>query len=122
MADLLSFNGPLWSGDAFYQPPREWHIVTSDAAGAKTVVFRVLPQGQPMVVKSNKARWCWLTNRMQRTKVGAKRRVSPSLGSVRRWRDPQPSYALQETRDVGNSPRPAEEELPMGNVGPEGKP
>lgn len=40
----------LRSGDGFYQPPGEWHVVTSGAAGAKTVVFRVLPQGQPMVV------------------------------------------------------------------------
>ncbi|MEN8158504.1 MAG: cupin domain-containing protein [Myxococcota bacterium] len=40
----------LRAGDSFYQPPMEWHVVSTGPAGAKTVVFRVLEQGQPMVV------------------------------------------------------------------------
>ena len=37
-------------GDSFYQPPGEWHIISTGAVGAKTVVFRVLQQGQDPVV------------------------------------------------------------------------
>ncbi len=40
----------LSAGDSFYQPPGEWHIISTGAAGAKTIVFRVLQKGQPMVV------------------------------------------------------------------------
>ena len=32
----------LETGGSFYQPPGEWHVVTTGAAGAKTVVFRVI--------------------------------------------------------------------------------
>ncbi len=40
----------LHAGASFYQPPGEWHIVNAAAEGAKTVVFRVLKKGQPMIV------------------------------------------------------------------------
>jgi quercetin dioxygenase-like cupin family protein len=40
----------LEAGDSFYQPPGEWHVVSTGAPGAKTVVFRVVESGQPMVV------------------------------------------------------------------------
>ena len=40
----------LKAGDSFYQPPGEWHIVGTTAGGARTVVFRVLKKGQPMIV------------------------------------------------------------------------
>jgi quercetin dioxygenase-like cupin family protein len=40
----------LEAGDSFYQPPGEWHVVSTGAAGARTVVFRVIETGQPMVV------------------------------------------------------------------------
>jgi quercetin dioxygenase-like cupin family protein len=41
----------LNSGDTFYQPPGEWHIVTTASEGAKTLVFRIVKRGQPMVVE-----------------------------------------------------------------------
>ncbi len=40
----------LEAGASFYQPPGEWHAVGTSAEGARTVVFRVLEKGQPMVV------------------------------------------------------------------------
>ena len=40
----------LKAGASFYQPPGEWHVVSTSAEGAKTVVFRVLKKGQPMIV------------------------------------------------------------------------
>jgi quercetin dioxygenase-like cupin family protein len=40
----------LEAGDSFYQPPGEWHSVSTGATGARTVVFRVIERGQPMVV------------------------------------------------------------------------
>ena len=40
----------LEAGTSFYQPPGEWHIVDTGTEGAKTVVFRVLKKGQPMIV------------------------------------------------------------------------
>jgi quercetin dioxygenase-like cupin family protein len=40
----------LKAGSSFYQPPGEWHVVRTHAEGARTVVFRVLEKGQPMVV------------------------------------------------------------------------
>ena len=40
----------LKAGASFYQPPGEWHVVGTSAEGARTVVFRVLEKGQPMVV------------------------------------------------------------------------
>ncbi len=40
----------LKAGDSFYQPPGKWHVVSTSSEGAKTVVFRVLKKGQPMVV------------------------------------------------------------------------
>ena len=42
----------LRAGASFYQPPGEWHIVSTAAEGAKAVVFRVLEKGQPMSVAS----------------------------------------------------------------------
>ena len=38
------------AGTSFYQPPGEWHAVTTASEGAKTVVFRVVERGQPMIV------------------------------------------------------------------------
>jgi quercetin dioxygenase-like cupin family protein len=40
----------LRAGESFHQPAGEWHSVGTDAGGAKTVVFRVVRKGQPMVV------------------------------------------------------------------------
>ena len=40
----------LRAGDSFYQPPGEWHVVSTTAEGTRGVVFRVLKKGQPMVV------------------------------------------------------------------------
>jgi quercetin dioxygenase-like cupin family protein len=40
----------LEAGDSFYQPPGEGHVVSTGAAGARTVVFRVIETGQPMLV------------------------------------------------------------------------
>ena len=40
----------LRAGASFYQPPGEWHIISTTAEGAEAVVFRVLRKGQPMVV------------------------------------------------------------------------
>jgi len=40
----------LEAGQSFYQPPGEWHVVATGAAGARTVVFRSIERGQPMVV------------------------------------------------------------------------
>ena len=40
----------LKAGTSFYQPPDEWHAVSTATEGAKTVVFRVLKKGQPMIV------------------------------------------------------------------------
>jgi quercetin dioxygenase-like cupin family protein len=40
----------LQAGDSFYQPPNEWHVVDSGVSGTKTIVFRVVEKGQPMVV------------------------------------------------------------------------
>ena len=40
----------LRAGDSFYQPPGEWHVVGTTTEGARTVVFRVLKKGQPVVV------------------------------------------------------------------------
>ena len=40
----------LKAGASFYQPPGEWHVVSTATEGAKTVVFRVLRKGQPMIV------------------------------------------------------------------------
>ncbi len=40
----------LKAGSSFHQPPGEWHLVGTSAEGARTVVFRVLEKGQPMVV------------------------------------------------------------------------
>ncbi len=40
----------LKAGASFYQPPGEWHAVSTATEGARTVVFRVLEKGQPMVI------------------------------------------------------------------------
>ncbi len=40
----------LKAGASFYQPPGEWHIVSTTTEGAEAVVFRVLKKGQPMIV------------------------------------------------------------------------
>ncbi len=41
----------LEAGESFYQPPGEWHVVGTAAEGAKTVVFRLLKKGEPMIVE-----------------------------------------------------------------------
>ncbi len=38
----------LEAGASFYQPPGEWNAVATE--GAKTLVFRVLEKGQPMII------------------------------------------------------------------------
>ena len=43
-------NVTLKAGASFYQPPGEWHVVSTTTEGAETVVFRILKKGQPMVV------------------------------------------------------------------------
>jgi quercetin dioxygenase-like cupin family protein len=40
----------LKAGTSFYQPPGGWHVVSTNATGARTVVVRVLKKGQPMIV------------------------------------------------------------------------
>ena len=40
----------LKAGASFYQPPGEWHIVSTTTERAEAVVFRVLEKGQPMIV------------------------------------------------------------------------
>ena len=40
----------LRAGASFYQPPGEWHIISTTIEGAEAVVFRVLKKGQPMIV------------------------------------------------------------------------
>jgi quercetin dioxygenase-like cupin family protein len=40
----------LHAGASFYQPPGEWHIVSTTTEGAEAVVFRVVQKGQPMIV------------------------------------------------------------------------
>ena len=40
----------LKAGASFYQPPGEWHAVSTAPEGSKAVVFRVLKKGQPMTV------------------------------------------------------------------------
>jgi quercetin dioxygenase-like cupin family protein len=40
----------LEAGESFYQPPGQWHIVSTRTSGAKTVVFRAVKAGEPMVV------------------------------------------------------------------------
>ena len=37
-------------GDSFHQPAGEWHIVSTAAEGAKSLVFRVVKKGQPMII------------------------------------------------------------------------
>ena len=44
----------LEAGSSFYQPPGEWHIVSSTNEGAEAVVFRVVRKGQPMIVAVDK--------------------------------------------------------------------
>lgn len=39
------------AGASFYTPPGVWHAISTTAEGARTVVFRVLEKGQPMIVK-----------------------------------------------------------------------
>jgi quercetin dioxygenase-like cupin family protein len=41
----------LRAGDSFYQAAREWHVVSTAAEGARTVVFRLLRKGEPMIVE-----------------------------------------------------------------------
>jgi quercetin dioxygenase-like cupin family protein len=39
------------AGSSFYQPPGEWHVVSTPGEGAKTLVFRIVESGQPMVTE-----------------------------------------------------------------------
>jgi len=43
----------LKAGASFYQPPGEWHAVSTASAGAKTVVFRIVKKGQRMIVAAD---------------------------------------------------------------------
>ena len=40
----------LEAGASFYQPPGEWHIISTTTERAKAIVFRVLEKGQPMTI------------------------------------------------------------------------
>jgi quercetin dioxygenase-like cupin family protein len=40
----------LKEGDSFFQPPGEWHVVSTGTEGTKTIVFRILRKGQPIIV------------------------------------------------------------------------
>jgi quercetin dioxygenase-like cupin family protein len=40
----------LKEGDSFYQPPGEWHLISTGSEGTKTIVFRILRKGQPIIV------------------------------------------------------------------------
>ncbi len=46
-----SVSTTLEIGDTFYQSPGEWHIVSTGSSPSKTVVFRVVEKGKPMVVQ-----------------------------------------------------------------------
>ena len=53
-ATVVTENEPQTSvkaGDSFHQPAEEWHIVSTGPEGAKTIVFRVLRKGQPVIVE-----------------------------------------------------------------------
>jgi quercetin dioxygenase-like cupin family protein len=39
------------AGSSFYQPPGQWHVVATPTGGAKTLVFRIVESGQPMVTE-----------------------------------------------------------------------
>lgn len=41
----------LKAGTSFYQPPGEWHVVSTAGEGARTVVFRLVKKGQSMAVE-----------------------------------------------------------------------
>jgi quercetin dioxygenase-like cupin family protein len=41
----------LGAGSSFYQPPGEWHIVRTGAGETRTVVFRVVREGEPTIVE-----------------------------------------------------------------------
>jgi quercetin dioxygenase-like cupin family protein len=41
----------LAAGSSFYQPPGQWHVVSTPGEGAKTLVFRIIESGQPMVTE-----------------------------------------------------------------------
>ena len=50
---VVSEGGPeaiLEAGTSFHQPAGKWHVVATSTEGAKTVVFRILEKGQPMIV------------------------------------------------------------------------
>jgi quercetin dioxygenase-like cupin family protein len=40
------------AGSSFYQPPGQWHVVATPTGGAKTLVFRIIESGQPMVTET----------------------------------------------------------------------
>ena len=40
----------LGEGSSFHQPAGAWHIVSTSEAGAKSILFRILKKGDPMVV------------------------------------------------------------------------
>jgi quercetin dioxygenase-like cupin family protein len=40
----------LRAGSSFNQPAGAWHAISTAAEGARTVVFRVVTKGQPMIV------------------------------------------------------------------------
>ncbi len=40
----------LKAGTSFYQPPGEWHVVSTAPEGSKTIVFRLLKKGEAMIV------------------------------------------------------------------------
>jgi len=40
----------LEQGSHFHQPAGEWHSVSTGSEGTRTIVFRVLEKGQPMIV------------------------------------------------------------------------
>ena len=53
-ATVVTENEPQTSvkaGDSFHQRAGEWHIVSTGPEGAKTIVFRVLRKGQPVIVE-----------------------------------------------------------------------
>lgn len=47
----VSPDAQVAAGSSFYQPPGQWHVVSTSGEGAKTLVFRVVELGQSMVTE-----------------------------------------------------------------------
>jgi quercetin dioxygenase-like cupin family protein len=41
----------LEAGSSFHQAPGKWHVVSTPDTGARTVLFRIVKKGDPMIVE-----------------------------------------------------------------------